>query len=146
MKRWIILLLILFFFLMVGIIFYASPPYNLRNKMELPERPREFSGLVKDMIREEYETRLRKPPVLVKEETVLQCLHNTIQPGENIWECEMKISKKLGHSVAFQLLQQRETRGHVYGLWNVTVLGQPVFRLFTDNGIIESITEHPGLR
>lgn len=79
-------------------------------------------------------------------ETALQFLRNTIRPGENVWECETKISKKMGSSVKFNLLQQRETRSHIYGLWSVTVLGQPAFRLFTDNGIIESITEHPGLR
>lgn len=80
------------------------------------------------------------------EETALQFLRNTIRPGENVWECETTISKKMGSSVKFNLLQQRETRGHIYKLWSVTVLGQPAFRLFTDNDIIESITEHPGLR
>lgn len=80
------------------------------------------------------------------EETALQFLRNTIRPGENVWECETTISKKMGNSVKFNLLQQRETRAHIYAIWSVTVLGQPAFRLFTDNGIIESITENPGLR
>ena len=152
MKHWKILLM----FLLFGLMSCESDADRIK-RIVLEQRLWEPSTWVKEWVEKEYNPpRCNKPKIdnpkiettrdMYKEETALQFLRNTIRPGKNVWECETKIIKKMGSSVKFNLLNQRETRSHIYGLWSVTVLGQPALRLFTVNGIIESITEHPGLR
>ena len=78
-------------------------------------------------------------------DNVVEFLRKNIQAGSNIWECQTRISKE-ANFVNFKLLQRTTTPTHTYELWSVTVSGVPCYRLFVDNGIIQSVTEHPGLR
>jgi hypothetical protein len=77
-------------------------------------------------------------------ESTLEFLRRNIQPGLNVYECEAKVSKE-ANFVKFKLLQRTTTTMHTYELWSVTVLQMPYYRLLVDNGIIQSVTEHPGL-
>jgi hypothetical protein len=77
-------------------------------------------------------------------ETMASFLRDNIEPGKNIWDVQDKLHKEVP-SVEFIMLHNRQTRSHFYQFWSVRVLGVECYRIFTDNGIIESVTEHPGL-